>query len=62
MAFQGATVKPFMVDGGQMIANLGYYSSIGLLHPGERVDLLLRWSGTSTSVLHESVDIVLDDE
>jgi hypothetical protein len=52
---------PLTVDGGFKIAYEANktFESVGILYPGERVDLLLQWdepAATDQSLLHISLD------
>ncbi|KEF56330.1 uncharacterized protein A1O9_07911 [Exophiala aquamarina CBS 119918] len=60
LKFSGAKVKPLAADGDNPIEADGHYNSVGVIYPGERVDLLLEWTGAS--ILPPKVEIQLDPE
>ncbi|KAB8349427.1 hypothetical protein FH972_023454 [Carpinus fangiana] len=55
-SFGGAAVTAIQVDGGHQIT-MESGSQVGILHPGERVDILVDWSAEASSIL-----ISLDEE
>jgi hypothetical protein len=58
MSIPGAQISVFRVDGGQSIASSEIVDSVGVLYPGERVDILVGWevNRESDSVLIISLD------
>jgi len=50
----------FQIDGGNDIENPGPSSAIGVLYPGERIDMIIDWSKSSGA---DSIfSIALDEE
>ncbi|KAF2804330.1 uncharacterized protein BDZ99DRAFT_525918 [Mytilinidion resinicola] len=60
LRFSGASVTPITVDGGRPVEIQGPARGVGVLHSGERVDVLISWRPTNKK--QATLEITLDDD
>ncbi|KAF2499368.1 hypothetical protein BU16DRAFT_614808 [Lophium mytilinum] len=60
LRLSGASLTPITVDGGHPIDVQGPARGVGVLHPGERLDILMSWRPTNKQ--QYTLEIALDDD
>ena len=59
--FSNAKITPIQLDGGFEIARVSA-DEVGVLHPGERVDVLLEWNQEEVKSFGSTFTVSLDPE
>ncbi len=61
MKILGSEMKVIQVDGGNHIERAATTNSVGILYPGERVDVIVNWTNCADE-FNSSLIIVMDRE